>query len=915
MLQRSPAVRWGTTKMPGPNNPGNEIITDDTQLSTMMETTFVEATTENAKAYKLIDSSLFSGSSDAFRTAIGGYWYLESGSEGETLQFQNLQTDRPLLPYFDKVNANTELIQTISEDVATLNKRIPIRVFGNTTVENDKFWETLFVGGSFADEIYYPLYNENLYGYNYFVSSMPYPTKETKELSVGYAINDQIQITSKYNKFLPEYENYIKTLNSETLIPNFYLLSDLQSYIISDPEDCKRFNENLINFVTLEGDYPNVDTVLSTDSLSEYLTSSYIKANLSASTRTAVKNKMQNIFLDDEFINKSYNTDMADSNYVKMFPFYTQISFPLTKLKTEIAGETQDYNPFLDSIIDNKYTNKFLKTLKEVFTGEVRTTSLAISRNVLNKNFLSSSEGDSVDYDIESNEKVTVKKYDYLKFLSYTYNNFISTTDNNHFIGEKNVLRSGLSDQIGSYRYANSVGSSKTFKDAVKFVSDPSNFDITGLDFMYQNERGCHNEVLAYRVQKIGGIPRGNARNQNTLQNYWLINSKDLEEFNLYDTQVKYNQDYTYNVYAYVLVAGVRYKFSDLRVSKAISANNEYDTDGDTVETWYGLEFYDPKTGEKVEQIYKNEDSDGGTFTDLNSLGTLVQEKSAWPYLADFYLNYEPCLMVYEIPIFSKSLRVLDNPPNRLSVYPYQHIDASRKIGFRFNYDARFSPGMPLNKFPKVITNADNKLKNDYMNAKDLLESDTLGDEYTVSRPRYIEIFRTDKRPTAYTDFDQKLIKTIDLKMRNSVHTNTSEFFDQRIRTNKKYYYLFRALNEERVIGHVSEIHEAQLVNDGGYLYALFDIIYEEQLEQKVFTNPSKKFKKLIHLQPNLSQLALDTTDVDFEQDAVTQIANISVGSSEDLVWGKTFKVRLTSKKTGKKIDLNITYNLRSQIE
>lgn len=151
------------------------------------------------------------------------------------------------------------------------------------------------------------------------------------------------------------------------------------------------------------------------------------------------------------------------------------------------------------------------------------------------------------------------------------------------------------------------------------------------------------------------------------------------------------------------------------------------------------------------------------------------------------------------------------------------------------------------------------------------------------------------------------------MKIRNSAHTNTSEFFDQRIRTNKKYYYLFRALNEERVIGHLSEIHEAQLVNDGGYLYALFDIIHEEQLKQKVFTNPSKKFKKLIHLQPNLSQLALDTTDVDFEQDAITQIDNIFVGSSEDLVWGKTFKVRLTSKKTGKKIDLNITYNLRRQ--
>ncbi len=55
---------------------------------------------------------------------------------------------------------------------------------------------------------------------------------------------------------------------------------------------------------------------------------------------------------------------------------------------------------------------------------------------------------------------------------------------------------------------------------------------------------------------------------------------------------------------------------------------------------------------------------------------------------------------------------------------------------------------------------------------------------------------------------------------------------------------MFRVLNEQRVIGHTSEIYEVQLVNDGGYLYALFNVIYDEQLEEKVFNNPSKKFKK-----------------------------------------------------------------------
>jgi hypothetical protein len=153
-----------------------------------------------------------------------------------------------------------------------------------------------------------------------------------------------------------------------------------------------------------------------------------------------------------------------------------------------------------------------------VFTGEIATTPLALSKNVINKNYISSSEGDSIDYDVESSERVRVKTYDFFKLLSYTYNSFNSTTDNNYFMGESNIFRNGMSDKIGAYRYANSVAASQTFNDAMKYVTNPANFNIAGLkDFLYQNEQGCHNEILAYRIEKVGGKPTGDARNQNVL--------------------------------------------------------------------------------------------------------------------------------------------------------------------------------------------------------------------------------------------------------------------------------------------------------------------------------------------------------------------------------------------------------------
>jgi len=158
-------------------------------------------------------------------------------------------------------------------------------------------------------------------------------------------------------------------------------------------------------------------------------------------------------------------------------------------------------------------------------------------------------------------------------------------------------------------------------------------------------------------------------------------------------------------------------------------------------------------------------------------------------------------------------------------------------------------------------------------------------------------------------------LTTIDLSIQDdSINTNRETDYEDTVATNQKYYYLFRVLNQQGTISHLSDIYEAQLVSDGGYKYAVFNVIDEKELDQQFsIDNTFSSFKKIFQLQPNIGQLTLQTTNVDFNMEASSQIENVDVGNLTDLIWDKTFKIRLTSKKTGRKIDLNVTYRLNSE--
>lgn len=305
-----------------------------------------------------------------------------------------------------------------------------------------------------------------------------------------------------------------------------------------------------------------------------------------------------------------------------------------------------------------------------------------------------------------------------------------------------------------------------------------------------------------------------------------------------------------------------------------------------------------------------------------NRFATNAQIKSSNKYLADFNFTIAPSVKIIEVPVATKTLQIMDHPPVAPDVTPYQRKDDSQIIGFMVRTESFRVPTDPTDTstlsdfgiYPTPITSDEINKREIYITSNNMIEGEQIT-KNSVSKPSILEVYRLDRKPTSISDFDGNLVFTKDLSIDSLPDQKNSVcFYEEKIRTNKKFYYLFRFLNENGDGGYLSPVQCAELINDGGYKYTKFDVMYESELYQENNRQDTQQFKKLLQITPSIDHLKLNDDSVDYAQPAASQLSSLTgkVGMPEkDLIWGKTFKFRITSKKTGKKIDLNIKYRLR----
>ena len=942
---------------------------------------------------RIFDKNLISGSSDYLRTALGGSWQVVSSSErGEEYTIESVNRAQPIPPGNGNTTVPVELYpnpyityvlrfdhdqniirsQHYASKVVQPIIKYPIRLYGNNKlIKNDKHWQTILAGGDFNNQTYAGLYAGEEFYDHWFDYSLPY---EALQLAESNVVNkdsfSNIDIGYEYNYYYKEYEEHLSTLEDELLIPNAYILQTVSSldevYAADDARPAVPLEDyvysqcqpDILNYVNRESVWPADALGQLLKTTNDYYNmmaakpaefsymgeSSQIKkycntldiTPLSDKTKLYVRKKLKNIIFDHSSLQKEFQEVLANQ---KALPMYNRIKLP-----------PQGSGPITDNIIQNDATGKFLLTLKELFVDKsatLKTTTTTFS--VQETQNLTPNKERNEFYDADIN------LVDMGKLLFYMRENYLNTSDDFYCVGNMNEpSKRAIYDSDGFFRHLNTIATTNALTHYIDNTDNDTYLEKIKSPYFESVRESNFAETMAFRIEKIGGPAIGDNQEQNVLQNFYLMNAHDIHRAELVDTQVKYGEEYTYRIYAYVLVNGSRYQASDLRVTKVIT-----DLTVEKMNPLYCLEFYDPFTEERKDKLIDimrpGDPAQGNPSLAAralqNEFATDAQVASEnYKYLADLNISIQPSLKLLEIPVATKTVRVLDHPPSPAYANPFPVKDDSNRIGFEIEH--RAFEKLP---YPPCLTATEEKNKSDYLVSNSLAETTELKKE-SVSAARFLEIYKLDYKPTSYKEFDGKRVSLTDLAnykamaelmplsadkveavartstafakamsqlphqplinssgeniVLKDISTASEAIFYDKIQPNKKYYYTMRFLNERREPGQFSAVYCAELVNDGGYLYPIFDVIYPYDLDPNVMINTTKDFKKLFNLVPNIQQLMLDDGDVDYSMPAHSQKEKIKVGLVEDPIWNKTFKIRLTSKKTGKKIDLNITYEL-----
>jgi len=367
-------------------------------------------------------------------------------------------------------------------------------------------------------------------------------------------------------------------------------------------------------------------------------------------------------------------------------------------------------------------------------------------------------------------------------------------------------------------------------------------------------------EILFFEIEK----KRANVfKEDGATTKYYIAAPYEKNFLRFVDTQIKYDQGYDYTVYAHSIVIGNKYRYIESRMP-GFDLNQMKDKLGKALDTY--------KT-EDGTLLYSKEYNDTAVDTGL---------------YGDFFVLNEPSLKLIRTEYFKfNTIKALDDPPvpPDVEILPFKNVNNRFLLQLRSNVgEYELTPVAIMQsdyeKFEAIKTaQIGRKIKK----GKILFKAD--------DHVAKFEIFRLEEPPSSYLDFSNAKITVLE--------DGTTSLVDK-VKPNKKYYYTFRATDAHGHFSNPSPIYQCELVAERtggkvtGAVYPIIEI-YDLEKTAKINKINHKDMRQYIQIVPTIAQSMIKGISPE----------NVTLGE----VFGKQYKIRITSKSTGKKFDVNVTFD------
>tara|TARA_Y100000593_G_scaffold17442_3_gene34895 strand:+ start:2062 stop:5769 length:3708 start_codon:yes stop_codon:yes gene_type:complete len=370
-----------------------------------------------------------------------------------------------------------------------------------------------------------------------------------------------------------------------------------------------------------------------------------------------------------------------------------------------------------------------------------------------------------------------------------------------------------------------------------------------------------YKEVLFWRVSKHEFDPATGSPDPNPIQNTYFPNVTESIEYA--DTQVKYDKQYHYVVHAIVFLIGKKYFYTNPQNA-----------------------FVTP---------------DGSAFS------------------TTFDLIVEPDVVIADVPYVSLgTISAMSPPPSP----PFVEFVPFKGVSDRVLISVKNS-SVSSKRLPVPVEQEDHAYYKRLVATQNLSGEDEGKVFFKSDDPvKSYRVYRLKKKPSKISDFAHSYTEVV-TDLENLSYNDTVE-------PNTKYYYMFRSQDIHGAVSNPSYIYEFELVTmvdgfQGAGPLATYPIIKAYSVEEFFKGKPlpkRKNFRRYIHIRPSQNQQKISNyaPDRSAKEKNYAPEFGVNVPKNKHVIGSKIshvsgslgtrkIKIRLTSKSTGRKIDLNLNFN------